>query len=91
MLVNIAHDMIVSVQQPLFTEIFGTEYRYSGAGFGYQVAAVICGGFTPFIATALLGIDGTWHPVAFYLAGGCLVSLAASWFIKANDAREPVV
>jgi MFS transporter, MHS family, shikimate and dehydroshikimate transport protein len=82
MLANIAHDMIVSVQQPLITEIFGTEYRYSGAGVGYQVAAVICGGFTPFIATALLGMSGSWHPVAIYLAAGCLVSLVVSWFIK---------
>ncbi len=88
-LVNIAHDMIVSVQQPLITEIFGTEYRYSGAGVGYQVAAVICGGFTPFIATALLGIGGTWS-VAFYLAAGCLVSLVVSWFIKANDSLVSV-
>jgi MHS family shikimate/dehydroshikimate transporter-like MFS transporter len=85
LLVNIAHDMIVSVQQPLFTELFGAEYRYSGAGFGYQAAAVICGGFTPFIATALLKINGTWHPVALYLAAGCLVSLVVSFFIKAND------
>jgi MFS transporter, MHS family, shikimate and dehydroshikimate transport protein len=84
-LVNIAHDMIVSVQQPLITEIFGTEYRYSGAGAGYQVAAAICGGFTPFIATALFGYGGTWW-VAFYLAAGCLVSLGVSWFIKANDS-----
>jgi MFS transporter, MHS family, shikimate and dehydroshikimate transport protein len=86
LLANIAHDMIVSVQQPMFTEIFGTEYRYSGAGFGYQVAAVVCGGFTPFIATALLRIDGTWHPVAFYLAAGCLLSFAVSLFIKTDDS-----
>ena len=26
MLANIAHDMVVSVQQPMFTELFGTEY-----------------------------------------------------------------
>jgi MHS family shikimate/dehydroshikimate transporter-like MFS transporter len=79
LLANIAHDMVVSVQQPLFTEFFGTEYRYSGAGVGYQVASVICGGFTPFIATALLGVNGSWHPVAAYLAGGCLVSVVVSW------------
>ena len=82
MLANIAHDLVVSVQQPLFTEMFGTEYRYSGAGVGYQVASVICGGFTPFIATALLGVNGTWHPVAAYLAGGCLLSVVVSWRMK---------
>jgi len=82
MLANIAHDMVVAVQQPLFTAFFGTEYRYSGAGVGYQVASVVCGGFTPFIATALLGIDGTWHWVAAYLAGGCLISLVVSANMK---------
>jgi MHS family shikimate/dehydroshikimate transporter-like MFS transporter len=49
MLANVAHDMVVSVQQPMFTDLFGTEYRYSGAGVGYQVASVVGGGFTPFI------------------------------------------
>jgi MHS family shikimate/dehydroshikimate transporter-like MFS transporter len=82
LLANISHDMVVSVQQPLFTAFFGTEYRYSGAGVGYQVASVIVGGFTPFIATALLGINGTWHPVAAYLAGGCLVSVLVAWRMK---------
>jgi len=82
MLANIAHDLVVSVQQPLFTEMFGTEYRYSGAGVGYQVASVICGGFTPFIATALLKVNGGWHPVAAYLAGGCLISVVVSWRMK---------
>jgi MHS family shikimate/dehydroshikimate transporter-like MFS transporter len=79
LLANISHDMVVSVQQPLFTALFGTEYRYSGAGVGYQVASVVVGGFTPFIATALLGINGTWYPVAAYLAGGCLVSVLVAW------------
>lgn len=32
MLANIAHDMVVCVQQPMFTELFGASYRYSGAG-----------------------------------------------------------
>src|ERR1700710_54769 len=41
MLANIAHDMVVSVQQPMFIELFGTEYRYSGAGGGYQVGSVV--------------------------------------------------
>jgi MHS family shikimate/dehydroshikimate transporter-like MFS transporter len=87
MLANIAHDQVVSVQQPLFTEMFGTEYRYSGAGVGYQVASVICGGFTPFIATALLKVNGTWHPVAAYLAGGCLLSVVVSWRMKMHAAE----
>jgi MHS family shikimate/dehydroshikimate transporter-like MFS transporter len=79
LLANIAHDMVNSVQQPLFTGFFGTEYRYSGASVGYQIASVVFGGFTPFIATALLGINGTWHPVAIYMALGCLLSVVVAW------------
>lgn len=90
LLANIAHDMVVSVQQPLFTELFGTEYRYSGAGVGYQFASVVCGGFTPFIATALLGVDGSWHAVAAYLAGGCLISLIVAARMKMAPAPAEV-
>ncbi|MBI0329641.1 shikimate transporter [Burkholderia plantarii] len=76
MLANVAHDMVVSVQQPLFTELFGAEYRYSGAGVGYQFASVVGGGFTPFIAVALVSFGGgSWHLVAGYLALGCLISV----------------
>ncbi|WP_442782467.1 shikimate transporter [Collimonas fungivorans] len=90
LLANIAHDMVVSVQQPLFTEFFGAEYRYSGAGVGYQFASVVCGGFTPFIATALLGVDGSWHAVAAYLAGGCLLSVIVSARMKmSKPAAQP--
>ena len=75
MLANIAHDMVVCVQQPMFTELFGASYRYSGAGVGYQVASVVGGGFTPFIAAALVTFSGgSWHSVALYLTAGCLLS-----------------
>ncbi|GAA4867810.1 shikimate transporter [Saccharopolyspora cebuensis] len=88
-LVNIAHDMVVSVQQPLFTEMFGAEYRYSGAGLGYQVAAALGGGFTPFIATALVVLGGgRWYWVAAYLAVGCAVSAAVALTLRA-PARTP--
>jgi MHS family shikimate/dehydroshikimate transporter-like MFS transporter len=83
MLANVAHDMVVSVQQPMFTELFGTEYRYSGAGVGYQVASVVGGGFTPFIAVALVSAaGGSWHPVAAYLGIGCLLSLVVAARMK---------
>ena len=83
MLANVAHDMVVSVQQPMFTELFGTEYRYSGAGVGYQVASVVGGGFTPFIAVGLVSLaGGSWHPVAAYLAIGCLLSVLVAAGMK---------
>ncbi|HDS9360544.1 TPA: shikimate transporter [Enterobacter chengduensis] len=83
MLANVAHDMVVCVQQPMFTELFGASYRYSGAGVGYQVASVVGGGFTPFIAAALVTFSGgNWHSVAIYLLAGCLLSAATALFMK---------
>jgi MHS family shikimate/dehydroshikimate transporter-like MFS transporter len=87
MLGNMAHDMLVSVQQPMFTELFGTAYRYSGAGVGYQVASVVGGGFTPFIAVLLVELmDGSWHLVAAYLALGCLLSAIVGMRMKPQTA-----
>jgi MHS family shikimate/dehydroshikimate transporter-like MFS transporter len=84
LLANVAHDMVVSVQQPLFTELFGAEYRYSGAGVGYQFASVVGGGFTPFIAVGLVSLaGGSWHLVAGYLAAGCLISLVVAARMRA--------
>jgi MHS family shikimate/dehydroshikimate transporter-like MFS transporter len=89
LLVNISHDMVVSVQQPLFTEMFGAEYRYSGAGVGYQVASAIGGGFTPFIAAALVTASGgSWHLVAVYLAGGCIVSALIAWRLQPDASAD---
>ena len=83
MLANIAHDMVVCVQQPMFTELFGASYRYSGAGVGYQVASVVGGGFTPFIAAALVTFSGgAWHRVALYLTAGCLLSALTALLMK---------
>lgn len=83
MLANIAHDMVVCVQQPMFTELFAASYRYSGAGVGYQVASVVGGGFTPFIAAALVTFSGgSWHSVALYLTAGCLLSALTALLMK---------
>ncbi|RYA67350.1 MFS transporter, partial [Enterobacter cloacae complex sp. 2DZ2F16B1] len=92
MLANIAHDMVVCVQQPMFTEMFGASYRYSGAGVGYQVASVVGGGFTPFIAAALVTLSGgSWHSVAIYLTVGCLLSALTAMLIKpCRHGDEPL-
>ncbi|OUY05614.1 shikimate transporter [Acinetobacter populi] len=89
LLANLAHDMVVSVHQPIFTELFGAEYRYSGAGVGYQIASIVGGGFTPFIASALIAIaGGHWILVAIYLTVGCLLTALVASKMKAH-VNEP--
>jgi MHS family shikimate/dehydroshikimate transporter-like MFS transporter len=47
------------------------------------VASGVGGGFTPFIAVALVSMaGGSWHPVAAYLAIGCLLSVLVAWKMK---------
>ncbi|MEB3755002.1 shikimate transporter [Acinetobacter sp. MD2(2019)] len=83
LLANLAHDMVVSVHQPIFTELFGAKYRYSGAGVGYQLASIVGGGFTPFIATALIAYaNGDWIYVAIYLSIGCLLTAIVAAMMK---------
>ena len=41
-------------QAAFFSELFGTNVRYSGASLGSQLAAPFAGGLAPLIATALL-------------------------------------
>lgn len=91
LLANLAHDMVVSVHQPIFTELFGAEYRYSGAGVGYQLASIIGGGFTPFIATGLIFLaHGHWIFVAIYLTVGCLLTSIVAARMKGQVSSKTV-
>ncbi len=47
------------------------------------VASVVGGGFTPFIAAALVTFSGgSWHSVALYLTAGCLLSALTALLMK---------
>ncbi len=74
-----------------FSELFGTNIRYSGASLGYQAASVFAGGLAPFIATALLGVDhGASWPVALYVAGMALITFVSSYLApETRPAPQP--
>jgi MFS family permease len=65
-------------QAAFFSELFGTNVRYSGASLGSQLAAPFAGGLAPLIATALLGWSGgqPW-PVALYMIGMVLITFTS--------------
>src|SRR5262245_22761349 len=54
-------------QAAFFSELFGTNVRYTGASIGYQLASPLAGGLAPIIAMWLLKWSGgqSW-PVALY-------------------------
>lgn len=61
-------------QAALFAELFPKSVRYSGASLGYQLGAIVGGGFAPIIATALFAEYHSTLPISIYLAIMCLVS-----------------
>ncbi len=72
-----------------FSELFGTRVRYSGVSLGYQLGAVLGGGLSPFIATALLALSGgaSWS-VSLYIAAGAIVSLICVYLLSETYQGE---
>ena len=52
----------------LIAESFTPRLRYSGTSLGYQLASIIAGGPSPFIATWLFATYGSAWPIAIYIA-----------------------
>ena len=66
--------MMYGPQAALFTELFSTEVRYSGASLGYQFGAIIGGALAPTIATKLwTEYDVIW--VSVYIAFASILTL----------------
>jgi len=62
----------------LIAESFSPRLRYSGCSLGYQLASIIAGGPSPFIATALLAGYGTSLPIALYIVACAVIGIIAT-------------
>src|SRR6266853_2424099 len=65
-------------QAALIAESFTPRLRYSGASLGYQLASIIAGGPSPFIATALFATFQSSLPIALYILGCAIIGLIAT-------------
>jgi MHS family shikimate/dehydroshikimate transporter-like MFS transporter len=76
-------------QAAFFSELFSTRVRYSGASLGYQLAAVLGGGLSPFIATALLlEFNGASWPIAAYMLVLSLISVLSVYLATETHQSE---
>ncbi|MEU9917626.1 MFS transporter [Streptomyces sp. NPDC051001] len=66
----------------LFSEMFDTKVRYTGASLGYQGATLVGAGFSPMIAGSLVASSGNGTPVALLLSGGSLITALTVWFVR---------
>jgi MFS family permease len=73
--------MMFAPEAAFFTELFGTNVRYSGASLGYELAAALGGGLAPMIATRLLKMaNGKSWPIAAYLVVLMAIGITAVCF-----------
>ncbi len=80
---NLGHGMMFGLQSAYLPELFPTRVRYTGASFGFQVAAAFGGGLSPLLAASLVGVMGGTAGVSMLL-----VCLAAATFAAALFAPE---
>jgi MFS family permease len=89
LVLNLGHNAINAVQPAFFAELFPADRRYTGASGGREIASILAGGLTPFIATALAGPGGTrWPLVAGYVMLGALISMIAVWQAPETFRRD---
>lgn len=87
-LAQAALNLMYGPQSALFSELFSTEVRYSGASLGYQLGAIFGGGFAPIIATALLAQHQTSMAIAGYMAALSAVSFVSILLLAETNKRR---
>jgi MFS family permease len=88
---SVAHilvSMMYGPQAALLAELFSTEVRYSGASLGYQLGAILGGGFAPIIATSLLVFAGSSMWVAGYIALANILTWLSINALKENHVKD---
>jgi MFS transporter, MHS family, shikimate and dehydroshikimate transport protein len=80
----VAHAPMYGPQAAFLSELFRTRVRYSGASLGSQLASVVAGGLSPFIATALLPYGR--GALASYVIAMAIVTIVS--VLAASETRE---
>ncbi|MFE2182368.1 MFS transporter [Streptomyces sp. NPDC059455] len=84
------HSLMFGPQVALYSELFSTEVRFSGASLGYQVGSVFGGGLAPLITAALLDSTKASWSVAAYMTALGMISLLSIMVLRrrANSASH---
>lgn len=76
-------------QAAFFSELFGTDVRYTGASIGYQLSSPLAGGVAPMISMSLLEWSGgrSWA-VAVYLIVLAAITVVSVWIADETHRRH---
>ncbi|MGA8399918.1 MAG: MFS transporter [Stellaceae bacterium] len=72
----------------LIAESFSPRLRYSGTSLGYQLASIIAGGPSPFIATWLFKTYHSSLPIAIYIAICAVIGIVATALLTDYTGKE---
>ena len=64
----------IGPQPAVFSELFPTEVRYSGASLSLTLGTLLGGAIAPSVATALFGMTGTSRYITYYITAMSLLS-----------------
>lgn len=82
------NNIMYGLQAAMMTEMFSTEFRYSGASMGYQLGAILGGGFAPIIATALFEAYHSSVAISAYMAALCAISFLSVLVLTETHKKE---
>ncbi len=72
----------------LIAESFTPRLRYSGTSLGYQLASIIAGGPSPFIATALFAAYHSSLPIALYMVGCAIIGIVSTALLTDYTSKD---
>ena len=84
---NLGHDCMHGPQAAYFSELFGTQVRYSGISVAYQLTSILGGGLAPLISFALLETWG-YPTVAAYVMTLCAITATATFIAPETYRRD---
>ncbi|WP_024873906.1 MFS transporter [Saccharomonospora piscinae] len=85
----VIHPLMYGPLAALFAEMFDPEVRYSGASIGYQIGAILGGGFAPMILVSLQSLDaGAAVTIPPYIIALCALTAISVWVATKPGRRE---
>lgn len=72
------------------SQAFPTEVRYTSTALSYNLGAIVGGGLTPFLATAIAASAGP-QAAAWLVVGACILGIAVLVFLTRRSAPATAV
>ncbi|MFC9673800.1 MFS transporter [Streptomyces sp. NPDC056949] len=82
------HSAMYGPQAAFIAEQFSPRLRYTGSSLAYTLAGVIGGAVAPLLFTALLDAYDSWIPLALYVAGTAVVTIAGLCLGRDGDRMD---